>query len=59
MVPTGVEALIRWRSGVRGVVQPNDFIPLPEETGLIVEVGRVGARRGVPQRMLAAGGDGG
>jgi len=40
MVPTGVEALIRWRSGVRGVVQPNDFIPLLEETGLIVEVGR-------------------
>jgi diguanylate cyclase (GGDEF)-like protein len=40
MVPTGVEALIRWRSGARGVVQPNDFIPLLEETGLIVEVGR-------------------
>jgi diguanylate cyclase (GGDEF)-like protein len=40
MVPTGAEALIRWRSGVRGVVQPNDFIPLLEETGLIVEVGR-------------------
>ncbi|MCW3018881.1 MAG: hypothetical protein JWN10_1189, partial [Solirubrobacterales bacterium] len=40
MVPTGVEALIRWRSAVRGVVQPNDFIPLLEETGLIVEVGR-------------------
>jgi EAL domain-containing protein (putative c-di-GMP-specific phosphodiesterase class I) len=40
MVPTGVEALIRWRSGVRGIVQPNDFIPLLEETGLIVEVGR-------------------
>ena len=40
MVPTGVEALIRWRSSARGVVQPNDFIPLLEETGLIVEVGR-------------------
>jgi EAL domain-containing protein (putative c-di-GMP-specific phosphodiesterase class I) len=40
MVPTGVEALIRWRSPVRGVVQPNDFIPLLEQTGLIVEVGR-------------------
>jgi len=40
MIPTGVEALIRWRSAVRGIVQPNDFIPLLEETGLIVEVGR-------------------
>ncbi|HEV3045970.1 MAG TPA: EAL domain-containing protein [Solirubrobacteraceae bacterium] len=40
MVPTGVEALLRWRSAVRGVVQPVDFIPLLEETGLIVEVGR-------------------
>jgi diguanylate cyclase (GGDEF)-like protein len=40
MVPTGVEALIRWQSSQRGLVQPNDFIPLLEETGLIVEVGR-------------------
>jgi excisionase family DNA binding protein len=40
MSPTGVEALIRWKHPVRGVVQPNDFIPLLEETGLIVEVGR-------------------
>jgi diguanylate cyclase (GGDEF)-like protein len=40
MVPTGVEALLRWRSAVRGVVQPAEFIPLLEETGLIVEVGR-------------------
>jgi diguanylate cyclase (GGDEF)-like protein len=40
MVPTGLEALIRWKRPVRGVVAPNDFIPLLEETGLIVEVGR-------------------
>ncbi len=40
MRPTGVEALIRWRHPLRGVVQPNDFIPLLEQTGLITEVGR-------------------
>jgi len=40
MRPTGVEALIRWRHPVRGVVQPNEFIPLLEETGMITEVGK-------------------
>ena len=40
MSPTGMEALIRWHSPTRDVVQPNDFIALLEETGLIVEIGR-------------------
>jgi diguanylate cyclase (GGDEF)-like protein len=40
MSPTGVEALIRWKHPVRGVIQPNDFIPLLEETGMIVEIGQ-------------------
>ncbi len=39
MTPNGVEALIRWEHPVRGVVQPTDFVPLLEETGLITEVG--------------------
>lgn len=39
MTPNGVEALIRWENPARGVVQPADFVPLLEETGLIVEVG--------------------
>ncbi len=37
---TGVEALLRWRHPVRGVVYPDFFIPLLEETGMIVDVGR-------------------
>jgi len=40
MSPTGLEALIRWDSPSRGVVQPDEFIPVLEETGLIIEIGR-------------------
>ncbi len=50
----GAEALIRWRHPERGLITPNQFIPMAERTGKIIELGQFVLEKALQQAMTWA-----
>ena len=50
----GYEALIRWRHPERGMIPPMEFIPIAEETGMILPIGEWVLRQGLQRRAPSA-----
>lgn len=48
----GMEALLRWNNPLFGIIPPSKFIPILEETGLIIEVGEWAIREACKQNKL-------
>ncbi len=48
----GAEALVRWATPERGVIPAGEFIPVAEETGMIIELGRAVMRQVMRQLAL-------
>jgi EAL domain-containing protein (putative c-di-GMP-specific phosphodiesterase class I) len=49
------EALLRWNHPTRGMISPADFIPIAEETGLIVPLGEWVLKNGLQRSRRLAG----